>query len=390
MKLFTQTLSVLALFVLSTLGVYAQTPHQGVFIEVTSEEDITAGNYLIVTPKTIKKGKNNVEVSPRALSTFKEYTKKNVKRSPGAPCTISSDGLIVNPEEALVWRVEARDNGKFSIYNAVQNVYLHTVAKTNNAFHPATELTPEDGYFSIGQLHGKMALYVNYKKDPKYLAYNPTTTPDETFVGSNNTSAAYAPRLFKQAIQFVISPTGYSSFFFNQSYKLSEGVKAYTATPNAAHTQVELTPISGNIVPANTGVILQGTPNTTYNLLTTNAAGTAVAGNALQGSMTGIAAADIMGDTANDYYVLTNKGTTALFGLLQSALPQYRAYFKFPKAAGHSAPFLNIALPTAVNAAPASAAQSDAPVYDLNGRRVSKLVPGNIYVRNGRKFIPLR
>ena len=34
-----------------------------------------------------------------------------------------------------------------------------------------------------------------------------------------------------------------------------------------------------------------------------------------------------------------------------------------------------------------NATMSNAPVFDLTGRRVMKMVKGNLYIQNGRKFI---
>lgn len=43
--------------------------------------------------------------------------------------------------------------------------------------------------------------------------------------------------------------------------------------------------------------------------------------------------------------------------------------------------------PTGIGHAVATDKESNAPLYDLSGRRVKEAVKGGIYLRNGKKFI---
>ena len=74
------------------------------------------------------------------------------------------------------------------------------------------------------------------------------------------------------------------------------------------------------------------------------------------------------------------------FGKLDDGvvLPAFKACIESDPAAGNAAP-LFIALPTAVQQAKRSTA---APAtYDLSGRRVQQTAKGQLYVRNGQKFV---
>ena len=74
------------------------------------------------------------------------------------------------------------------------------------------------------------------------------------------------------------------------------------------------------------------------------------------------------------------------FGKLDDGvvLPAFKACIESDPAAGNAAP-LFIALPTAVQQAKRSTA---APAtYDLSGRRVLQTAKGQLYVRNGQKFV---
>jgi hypothetical protein len=67
------------------------------------------------------------------------------------------------------------------------------------------------------------------------------------------------------------------------------------------------------------------------------------------------------------------------------ALPTFKAYIEVDNAAGAVAP-LFIALPTAVEAAKVQTTKAGA-TYDLTGRRVQQTAKGQVYVRDGKKFV---
>lgn len=76
-----------------------------------------------------------------------------------------------------------------------------------------------------------------------------------------------------------------------------------------------------------------------------------------------------------------------MFGLVENgvALPAFKAYIEVDNAAGATAP-LFIALPTAVEAAKAQNTKAGT-TYDLAGRRVQQTAKGQVYVRDGKKFV---
>lgn len=136
-------------------------------------------------------------------------------------------------------------------------------------------------------------------------------------------------------------------------------------------------------VPANAGVVLMGTNSEQIKLVAT--AGVETFGeNDLIGTTSEIAVGQL--DDKLIFGVSNETGLVGFFSTDGSAsLPANRAYLN--KVEGLMAVMVNhggntTAIGNVQNSLPATA-----PVYDLSGRRVTKMVKGGLYLQNGRKFI---
>lgn len=136
-------------------------------------------------------------------------------------------------------------------------------------------------------------------------------------------------------------------------------------------------------VPANAGVVLMGTNSEHIKLVAT--AGVETLGkNDLIGTTSEIAVGQL--DDKLIFGVSNETGLVGFFSTDGSAsLPANRAYLN--KVEGLMAVMVNhggntTAIGNVQNSLPATA-----PVYDLSGRRVTKMVKGALYLQNGRKFI---
>ena len=136
-------------------------------------------------------------------------------------------------------------------------------------------------------------------------------------------------------------------------------------------------------VPANAGVVLMGTNSEQIKLVAT--AGVEAFGkNDLVGTTSEIAVGQL--DDKLIFGVSNETGLVGFFSTDGSAsLPANRAYLN--KVEGLMAVMVNhggntTAIDNVQNSLPANA-----PVYDLSGRRVTKMVKGGLYLQNGRKFI---
>ena len=136
-------------------------------------------------------------------------------------------------------------------------------------------------------------------------------------------------------------------------------------------------------VPANAGVVLMGTNSEHIKLVAT--AGVETLGkNDLIGTTSEIAVGQL--DDKLIFGVSNETGLVGFFSTDGSAsLPANRAYLN--KVEGLMAVMVNhggntTAIGNVQNNLPANAS-----VYDLSGRRVTKMVKGGLYLQNGRKFI---
>jgi len=167
-----------------------------------------------------------------------------------------------------------------------------------------------------------------------------------------------------------IGEGGYASFWCPSEYAVPEGVTAFRL--HIVDGMVRLTSIEGN-VPKNTGIILQGAPNTDVNLtLVPNGNTPAIADNLLQGSAEPQA-------LTTPVYALKKTGRLVK---VKGYMPAFKAYFTATESQVRE--LLERGLTGIVNV---EAQQEQAPIYDLSGRRVQNTTKGQLYITNGKKFI---
>lgn len=136
-------------------------------------------------------------------------------------------------------------------------------------------------------------------------------------------------------------------------------------------------------VPAKAGVVLMGTNSEQIKLVAT--AGVETLGkNDLIGTTNEIAVGQL--DDKLIFGVSNETGLVGFFSTDGSAsLPANRAYLN--KVEGLMAVMVNHGGNTTAIGNVQNNLPANAPVYDLSGRRVTKMVKGGLYLQNGRKFI---
>ena len=136
-------------------------------------------------------------------------------------------------------------------------------------------------------------------------------------------------------------------------------------------------------VPANAGVVLMGTNSEQIKLVAT-AGVEALGKNDLIGTTSEIAVGQL--DDKLIFGVSNETGLVGFFSTDGSAsLPANRAYLN--KVEGLMAVMVNHGGNTTAIGNVQNNLPANAPVYDLSGRRVTKMVKGGLYLQNGRKFI---
>lgn len=164
--------------------------------------------------------------------------------------------------------------------------------------------------------------------------------------------------------------------------------KLYTGAYNADNATLDMTDVSTKVIPANSGILIKSDSKAANIVLTANAVATetSLSGNQLVGTTSEIAFADltdklvfgVTGDNFVGFYTASGS----------AALPANRAYLAKSILGGTNAVALNFdATTTAINHATTAIEGSNAPIYDLSGRRVMRAVKGGLYIQNGKKYI---
>lgn len=159
-------------------------------------------------------------------------------------------------------------------------------------------------------------------------------------------------------------------------------VKTYAGKLNAEQTGLEMNEVSA--VPANQGIIIKGnTTDKEVEFLVIDAAETI--DNDLKGTTEELT--DLTG-----VYSFGRANRTGKVGFFRSTNPTLkanRAYIKLDNSASQSIAmnFDGNIVSSIESVNTNNATMSNAPVFDLTGRRVMKMVKGNLYIQDGRKFI---
>lgn len=177
-----------------------------------------------------------------------------------------------------------------------------------------------------------------------------------------------------------LNTAGLATFTPAHDMVVPDGVEIYVASQyDTAHQRINLSQLEGKVIPADTPVLLYGHASTTIQLTYSDVEDGAptVSVNAFQGRFTPSAV------PAGQEGRVLNGGE-----FVQVDPPFVRGMRAFVSAAPSAGTRTALAFPgvTAVESVK-TASEAEAPIYDLNGRRVTKPVAGQIYVQNGKKFL---
>ena len=168
---------------------------------------------------------------------------------------------------------------------------------------------------------------------------------------------------------------------------MPEGVTAYGVT-GLDGTEIELTPLTGNILAAGEPVILQGEAGKTYYFIATDEAGSSIAGNLLEGTG-GEEGGYGLSVGENEAYVLYNNEGTAVFRIAAAiTLPNKKAYL--PASVIDGTPSKEFKLSgelTGLQKFESANVREFESVFDLTGRKVAAPQKGNIYIVNGKAVL---
>lgn len=350
----------------------------GVFKEVTSQADFTEGYYVIAHQKDTHEFIALIGENDKHRGEHKEL--ENV-----------ANGITTNPPLKAVWKIEKTSDGKFTVWNEQTKKYLAPTGKKNQL---TTSTTPYpltiDTYTLKGDRGHKFTLrpveesWLAFHEDSRVYSFVFSMTNKN----GNFTNGTHSPRFFKLVVPFTMSAVQYATYYGDKTVKLPAGLTANVGEIDAQKHMLKLTPI-GNVVPANTAVIITGAAGN-YTLNVSTEAGSVPAKNDLKGSMTEIPATTVSSASVAYYAMGYNTDAQKVsFGLVEgTSIPAGKAYIEISKTAGAAPELLGDFLISSVQHVQRDT--DSATIYDLNGRKVTQPVSGQLYVRNGKKFIYLR
>ena len=252
----------------------------------------------------------------------------------------------------------------------------HVVVTTNNGSETATVTA------------GANLMKDTWETWPAHFAFDVTADGTAKFAINRYCSVA-SVTVYSSTVSATLGTNGYATFASTYPLDLTtanlpEGVKAYKASVSGK--TVTFTALD-QTVPANTGILLEGTPSASVNIPVV-ASGTAVAGNAFEVNTTGTT---FSGD--GDYYyfgLVKNTLTFRKFTPSSVAIPASKAYLKVLKSSVDAgARELNVVFEdeaTGISAIPMNSEVMNNNYFDLQGRRVAQPTKG-LYIVNGKKII---
>lgn len=158
-------------------------------------------------------------------------------------------------------------------------------------------------------------------------------------------------------------------------------VETFAGKLNSEKTELTMEKVSA--VPANEGIIIKGASSDKNVVLNVIDAAETI-DNDLQGTTQELT--DLTG--VYSFGRANGTGYVGFFRSTKSTLVANRAFVKIDNSASQSiAMNFNGTVSSIESINTNNATMSNAPVYDLTGRHVMKMVKGNLYIQNGKKFI---
>ena len=194
------------------------------------------------------------------------------------------------------------------------------------------------------------------------------------------------------SVSVTIGETGYATLYYSSlALTVPAGVKGYTCSLAGGSFKMEEVFTEGKIIPASTGVLLNGTPGT-YTFNVSSETGTPVADNWLKGSDE-----EAMTEGGERYYMLSldANSTAGSVGFYWGAANggaftngAHKAYLCVkPGVAGAKTCYRFDGQTTAIDGTRADKpTTADGAVYNLAGQRVDRSYKG-VVIKNGKKYI---
>lgn len=246
-------------------------------------------------------------------------------------------------------------------------------------YRKATNKKPEQDYF-IFKVNGS-----TYSYDQANAPFYKTNGGDKYSSLIKIEETTYPNTVTFNKVSDVEGVSNLATFSAPFATVVPEGVTAYYVSTADSKTATMKAIEAGKAIPAKTGVILTSTTGNKATMIpATTETAAELTGNRL-GNSAGDAKTIEAGDNA---YILAGgaNGTAFYKGTIGTTLKANKAYLTLDAAGGEAISMNFGGNVTGINQI-VNAEQSNAPVYDLTGRRVVRTVKGGLYIKGGNKFI---
>lgn len=199
---------------------------------------------------------------------------------------------------------------------------------------------------------------------------------------SPSTSESDSHLFLEEATKFKLNTDklGYISFFAPTAVEVPSDVDVYSGKINAQNSVITFTKLNSKQIPANTAVLLRkGTGETSFEVKKIASTTSTISDNGLRGYTVSSK------DHLNNAYGLTIEGGKLVFKPLIQGVRAFRAVIYNNNAGGAPAYYPTAFAPEGIHGVTVD--ENQAEVFDLAGRRVEAPVKGQVYVKNGKKFI---
>lgn len=243
-------------------------------------------------------------------------------------------------------------------------------------------ITSKDTKFTGTTFNGTEGTY-----NEKIVTYTASTDGDVTVISTEDNMFYQNITVTYPSYTLAAKAGYYHSLYLDYNAVIPEGVTAYTGTLNSEETTINLTKINGNIIPANTGVVVKADAAGDKVFEETSEIATVDAG-----SLKGVLAETVATELAQESKVVLTLGINSegTFGFRKPAggkIGANKIYLLVSEAAaakGISMSFDDET--TGISEVNTENADNNAATYDLTGRRVNAGAKG-LLIRNGKKFI---
>lgn len=187
------------------------------------------------------------------------------------------------------------------------------------------------------------------------------------------------------AVSLQMTAKGYAlgAFSAPMATTIPSGLTAY-AVSSVTDQSVNLTPLTGSVLPANTPVILKANNAGNYEMAPTSATSGAVSAttNLLKSTTSG----KILAPAGCMILGMDNDEACMTAVTAAAPMPAYSAYLSNSGSAAKKTLVFEDEEETGIQNVENAEALKDGKTYDLSGREVTRPVKG-VYIRNGQKFI---